>query len=425
MKTLTKPEKISNANSKGSILDYYGAGNSQIMPKPSVKLSDALKTIKNDPVVTGSILSIVDKVLETPTQVINRSTGIKNKEVEDKLYDLRFSKVLRKVVFSLILYGNVFIEIIKKDNEISDLNVLETSYMDIEAKDNGDVTKYVQRVNGAEVTWKPDRIIHIKLNEFTSSIWAEVDIQAVYETVLLKESIRNWIYWFFKTNQARGFYNIKNANKQKVSDFLANLKANERNLSKPVIAQGEVTYQILRNFSEEGATLKEVLEWCDGQILALLQIPPIVIGFPDQSGRSNSVEQFKSYNTRILNIQRVISEAISHELLVQMDVLNCEFSFAVVDTSVYKSKFETAKLMKDIGLTNESITEWLKSEGIVFNETKPFNEVEVGMNDGNYEKKGEGEPNKQLNEVSTRDNQLVANSQYMITPSDQWKEIKK
>lgn len=441
---MAKSDLTKNDNSKGLIIDYYsgsaGRSTPQFGRKADFNLTEALKIIKNDPVVKGAIISLCDKIMETPFQVVGKDKRSKKKEVELMLRELRFEKTLRKVIFNMLLYGNAFIEIVKKDGKVTDLNVLESTFMEIVAKDNGDIEKY-QQVQGNDdrpISWDADRIVHFTLTEITSNVWGEVDIESLYDTVLIKDYIRQWMQWFFKTNQSRGFYNIENASEQKVKDFLSLLKANEVNYGLPVIAQGKVSYQVLRSFADEGKSLNDVLLWANTEILALLQVPPIVVGFPDMSGRANSSEQQKSLNTRVNSIQKNIEEFVTYDLFPKIGYDKVLFEFGALDDAMMKQKMEVLVMMKNAGFTNDAMIEWLKEQDIYFDTEKVFNEPEDFMfgedrtvtdqdeSAPSRQRKGEGEANKQKDEPSTREDQLMKNTYPdFIEPTDQYKEFEK
>lgn len=376
---------VSNANSKGLIYDYMSttlkSNNLGVMgQRPDFEPRKALKVIKNDPLVRSSITTIVDKVLETKWWIKGRNKKTRTKDLEQKLKSVRFNRVLRKLIFNLVLYNNSFLEIVKKRDSLSDLNVLETIFMRIDAQPNGDIIGYYQEVEGPENDeppyWYEDKVVHFKLDEITTNTWSDLTIEALYETVLVKDYIRQWLMWFFGTNQMRGFYNIKNAGNTKVKEFLSYLKASEKDKSKPIIAEGEVTYEVLNSFSEEGKSIKDVLDWCDEQILILLQVPPIAVGKPDSSGRSNSVEQYQALNTRVLAIQRILEESFSYDLFPKIGYDNNDFLFGVLDESARTRVFETAKIMKDMMMSDEAIIEFMESQGVVFNTSKLFKEPE-------------------------------------------------
>ncbi|RLG17218.1 hypothetical protein DRN75_03975, partial [Nanoarchaeota archaeon] len=208
---MVKKELISNDNSKGYIPDYSGVSSFNAKgfldgKRPTFDLKKALSIIKNDPVVKGALVTLVDKVLESGWRITGKDKRSRIKALEDKLGKIRFNKVLKKLVFNLILYNNAFVEVVKKGEELTDLNVLENTLMEIETKDNGDIVSYSQDVL-TKPTWKPEKILHVKLHEITNNVWAEpLDMEALYETTLIKDYIRQYLMWFFGTTQKRGVF---------------------------------------------------------------------------------------------------------------------------------------------------------------------------------------------------------------------------
>lgn len=392
---MTKKEVITNANSKGFIPDYFSTksfGRLGIFTEgrtPEFDTSKALKVIKNDPTVKAGLTTLVDKVLETRWSVFS-----KNKKSPDKekiLKEKRFDKILRKVLFNLFLYNNAFIEIVLKGKELRDLNVLESTMMKIDSEDNGDIRGYYQEVGGDkdQPRWTPEQITHIKFREITNNVWAEpLDLQSLYETVLIKDYIRQWLSWFFGTNQMRGLYILeKGAGEAKIKDFVSYLKASEKDRTKPVILQGKVTYQMLNSFNNEGESVLKLLEWCDSQILMVLQVPPIAIGQPDSSGRSNSTEQYQGLNTTVLNVQRIMEDDITYDLFKKIHFDDNDFRFGVLDETTRQKTFEMAEIMKNMMMTDEAIKEFFESQGMVFETDKLFKDPAELMNMSNADVK--------------------------------------
>ena len=190
-------------------------------------------------------------------------------------------------------------------------------------------------------------------------------MQTLYETVLLKDYIRQWISWFFGTNQMRPVFNFKNKNtSQKVAEFVSWLEASSKNLKKPILTEGEMTVQSLMSFGPEGQAILDMLQWCDEQILILLQVPPISVGKPDNSGRSNSVEQGSSLSTRIKNVQYILEDLFSYDLFPKMGFEKNDFKFGSIDFGMTARVMETVQIMKNSMFTDEAITEFLTALGV-------------------------------------------------------------
>lgn len=415
------------SNGKALIEDYFGTTSApygaMIGRKPKFNPKKALEVIENDPLVKGAIITLVDKTLESGWRITGMDRRSRKKELENKLKDVRFNTILRKALFNLFLYNNTFVEIVKKGEELSELNVVPTTMMEIQSDDFGNIKGYKQDahvgVNAYAPQWTPEQICHIKLRELTSNVWASpLDIQSLYETVLLKDYIRQWLTWFFGTNQLRGLYAIESgASDARIKDFVSYLKASEKDKTKPLILQGKVVYQMLNSFSE-GDKILQVLSWCDNQILMLLQVPPIAVGQPDSSGRSNSVEQFQALNTTVLAVQNVLEEYITYDLFKKIGYEKVLFDFGVVDQTARTKAFEIAEKMKNMMMTDEVIQEFLESQGIVFSTEKLFKDVEeIQALEGvapDPQKQYDNAPSRKRQDGSSNSTLSKANTQTMV-----------
>jgi len=366
---------VANDNSKGLIPDFY-SGNPQFFgdtPRlPGFDTKKALNVVRNDPVVKASIITIVDKVLEAGWTIKGRDKKSREKKLEQKLKDVRFNRVLRKALYNLILYNNTFLEIILKGKDLSDLNVLETTLMDIRSKDNGDIEFYKQiaQTNVGKTievgSWTPDKCIHIKLDEITNNVWSDLMIESLYDTIIVKDAVREWLKWYFQTNQMRGHYNIKGGADAKITEFMSYLKASEKNKGKPIITEGEVTFETLSNFAEQGKSVLDVLNWCDQQIIMLIQTPPISMGMSDSSGRSNSVEQNQSLGTRVKSIHEVTADYFTYDLFPKIGFSKADFIWGSLDETMRTRILENVQVMKNTMFTDDAIIEYIESQGIYF-----------------------------------------------------------
>lgn len=373
------PVIVENADSKGVIADYVGYMSSR---ERSLKSSfgysarfdpaKVLKIVRNDPVVRAAIITLVDKVVESGWRLEGVDKRSRNRTLESKLRELRFDQLIRKIVFNMVMYNNAFVEI--RPNA-ENLNLLETEFTRITAQDNGDIIGYYQEARGdskSRPTWEPDEIAHFKLDDFTTNVWSEPNIEAIYETILIKDAIRVWLRWFFETNQLRPVMSVENVSGIKFKEFISYVKSAEQHVGKPIVVEGNLTVSKLQSFADEGKTVLEVLQWCDNQIRMLLQVPPLAVGITDTSGRSDGAEQRQYLNTRIYNIQRILEDEITFDLFPKMGWGKVNFRFGVLDETVRTRVFETVQMMRNSMFTEEAIIEYLNSQGVVFETDKPL-----------------------------------------------------
>lgn len=378
---MTSTEKtealVMNDDSKGLILDYMQLSTA---PKvdgvlgrtPRTDPAVVLKIVRNDPVVRSSVIKLVDKANESGwrLQPIDGNKKSSLKELEQKLKQVRFNRLLRKVMFNLIMYNNAFVEIRKKGGVLHDLNVLEVEFMRIDAYDNGDVRGYYQEAGQKDgtgnPTWEPDEVVHFKLDDFTSNVWSEFNVESIYETVLIKDYCRQFLQWFHATNQMRPLIAVDESNAQKMKEFLAFLKAAEYSIGKPIPVEGDLNVGPLQDPSKIIPFVLQVIAWCNGEIRQLLQVPELAVGISSDAGRADGAEQREYINTRIFNIHTLMEDDITYDMFPKIGFDRVEFIYGILDETVRTRIFETALLMRNAQFTSEAIEEYLKDQGAVF-----------------------------------------------------------
>jgi len=418
---VNKKDTVSK-DSKGYIKDYYNAVdniNKSMLNNygldASFNVGTALEAIRKDAVVLSAITTLVDKSTEYGYKL---KGGKKN--TEKKLKSLRFNSILRQVFYNLYAYNNVFIEIVKDgDGKVKELHVLETTFTKPIATKHGKVLGYIQQAIGDNQNktipdWNPEEVTHISINKLTTNIWGDLDIQAVYTKVLIKQYIDAYLGWLFGTNQFRGFYNIQNASEGQVKSFISWMKKLEGNINLPVIAEGDITYQVLRTFND-GETILKVKEDCDNDILTLFQVPPVLMGKPGDSNRSNSDSQEASLATRIRSVHSVVEDYLFTDLFPKMGLEGLEIEFYPTNKSNITKLLENAERMHNMGFKDDKIEEYLQLSGFILEGKlfKPPEEQEPQKKSMDmYESrkgKNEGETNKKIGsgeDSTTREDQI-------------------
>jgi nucleoside diphosphate kinase len=372
---------ISNADSLGNALDYtvqsdpvfgllYGK-------RPQFDPWRAYQIIKNDPVVKGAILSIVDKLMGTSWRIESLDNRSFKKDAVKKLEELRFNKVLKNMLIQALIFKNSFLEIVKKGDDVTDINVLETSFMKINSKRNGDIVSYSQYVGDVSTEnlpeWNPEEIAHFKLDEMNTNAWSDSDLMVLYDTIMIKDYARQFILWLFSSNQLRPVISVESKmNNTKAQDFLSWLKATEKDLRKPIILEGKVTINALYDFSKQGGTIQQFMDWCDSQILQLLQVPPISMGKADQSGRSNGSVQTSEMNVRIRSLQLTIEDFCTYDLFPKLGYDKLRFRFNTLDFSQLKEVIDMVQVAKNAQMSDDAITELMEKNGLTFETEELF-----------------------------------------------------
>ena len=428
--TMEKEEVVEKARSAQVLIDYMRGKNSFAKP---FNPSQALNVVRNDPVVSAAIDRKTNKTLEGGWGI---KTGSKQQqEATNKKFrrTYRFDTLLRSIIRTG-QWQDVLIEVVKTDGEPGEFNLLDAAAIDVETESNGDPKRYYQETSTASgeksiIEWSPEQVVHIKFKDAILNYWGESDIKVAYDTVLIKDYIRKYLMWLFKTNQFRTHYSIQNASDTQIRNFISRLKEGERTYDKPVITEGEVVASPLRDIKDFDQIIA-LLEWCDKQLISLMQTTVVAMGWGGSGGRSESDSLSDELRTSIISIQRTVADAINYDLFPRIGMTsNDEFYWFPLDRMTKKGLLETIEIMKRTGWSDEAIQEFAENEGLTFKTTKWFNEPEMigaGMTpeakkDGAFsrQRSGEGEADKNVGtgeDSSTREDQLTQKAKYDAYP---------
>lgn len=416
---MAKREYLQRADSKQSIRGYNFSSAFQSIYE-DFNFDAALAMVDKDPVARGALNRYVDRCMIGDMFAIKRDSREYDEEFTRKLqkeYNFRTS-VVRKVFLMGKIYKNVFLELIRKgDGSVKEINVLDTTKVGPITKPNGDLLRLREKTpnpeTGEYAEWTADDIVWIKFDDRTQG-FAPVDLQSLWETLLLKDAVREFVGWTWKTGQYRVEYNFKNSTEQDVLDFLAYLKKVENDFRKPIIRKGEGESSILRDIKEVDS-IDKLLKYLDNQISIAFGVPPIDLGIPDASGRSNADAQTNNFDSTVRSAKTVVEDAFSNDLFPKMNKGNNLWKFGPNDRFVEKQAYEIVQIMQSMNFSEEAMKEYLSDRGIVFKTKELFKkepELTQSMNPRSKDLmpsrvgKGTGEANQNQETITTREDQL-------------------
>jgi len=412
---------IQRADSKQSILGYMPNAYFETVT-PNFSFSGVIEMVDKDPAARGALNRFVDRCMSGDFAVVKRDSKAYDEEFQQKLLrDYKFrTDVLRKIFLLGKMYNNVYIELVRRtDGSVKELNVLDSMKVGVITKPNGDLLKLIEKspnpTTGNRAEWSENEIVWIKFNDRTQG-YAPVDFRALWETLLLKDYVRQFVSWLWKTGQYKVHYNFNKSSEQDVLDFLAYLKKTEHDFRKPIITKGEGESKLLRDIKEIDS-IDLLLKYLDNQIAIALGVPPNDLGMPDSSGRSNADAQTNNFDTTVTSFKTVVEDAISHDLFPKMNKGNNLLIFAPNDRFSEKQVFEVLQIMQSMNMTDEVMREYLYDRGMVYAAKKLFKDPMEGMVNTpanpraldtmpSRTGKGTGEGNKPQASVSTREDQI-------------------
>ena len=429
------PETLVEKASKGTIKNsFYGSmspKDKQGQPSP-VNMNVFLDLYKKDPVVQAALTTRSEAILNSGWTVEGSKTA--KKQAEDLLKKINFNYTfLDKVVLNALLYEHVFIEIERTNSgNPSALHVLETSFMEIEHDVHGDIIGYYQQgETGDKVFFPIEDIVYLKFNSITSAVWGENGLESLLRTLTTKNFFEKFLNSMAINNDFRQIFKTTMAD-DNIKEFLPYLQDARLDPNQPIVMKiakkaGESMaddnkFETMRNPSD----LKEflgVLEYLRTQSLMRLKVPPIMIGVPDSSNRSNSDSQIKAFNISNEAFRRKLDDGFV-ELFDKLGIGSVDYAFNPIDKRSEKDDVEVAERLINMGADPKVIEGFLRTSGLALPEGKLFldkPEMEQDPKVGVVSKKSmdmypsrkgksEGESNKKIGsgeDGTTRPDQLA------------------
>lgn len=336
---------------------------------PNDKLNFMLQIFQEDPVVNTAITTRVNAILDSGWTVEGKETP--KQEAQKLLKKVGFNySFLRQLFLNAILYRHVFIEVERNGEGLPvALNILETAEMEIMHDKHGDIEGYVQRaVTGEEVIWSSEDIVYIPFDKVTTSVWGNNGLRSLYETVTTKSHIEEFLKDLSVTHAWRDIIKVTRMNKDDVGSFISYMRDAQADATSPFVItqpkEGEISFEKMRDPSDL-KEFQQTLEYLRSQILMVFKVPPIMVGLPDNSNRSNSDTQSQSFQIAN-NADRITAgDYFNNDLFEKLGLSSgVEFSWNPIDARDEKADVEMAEKLMNMGAKPEKVEEFLRKAGL-------------------------------------------------------------
>lgn len=343
---------------------YRGTGNA-----PADKLNFMLEIFQQDPVVNTAITTRVNAVLASGWSIEGTKKAVKETEETLKKTGFNYS-FLRQLFLNAVLYRHVFIEIEKnRSGTPIKLHVLETPEMEIKHDKHGEVEAYLQRaVTGEVIIWKPEDVVYIAFDKVSTSLWGNNGLRSLYDTVITKSHIEEFLKSLALTKAWRDMTVFQRMSKEDQGAFAVALREAQKDPTKPFIistpTDGGVEIIKLRDPGDL-KEFQQTLEYLRSQILMVFKVPPIMVGLPDSSNRSNSDTQFMSFNIANNADRLLVQDAINKELFDKLGLSDkAQFLWNPIDKRDDKVDVEMAEKLMNMGAKPDKVEEFLRMHGL-------------------------------------------------------------
>ncbi|MEA2035888.1 MAG: phage portal protein [Nanoarchaeota archaeon] len=378
-------EELNIRASSGIVKDYYKESHDNTVSSPT-DYNLLLDMCESDPVLTTALDTTVDVGSAHGFRFLGKNNRT-TKELQELFEDtLDFDLVSQNIMYSMLIYGDAFLEIRKLDGAPSELHVLETTEMKIQYDKHGEILGYIQTPisePSSKVHFSVDDVVHFKLKSIGSRVYSYTPLKSIMRDYSTNKFANSYLANIFKNFPPRLLYVLKTANKEQTKMFIENLKRAKNTPHKDLVGWGEIETKETGVF-DFSKGLVEILNHLRTSILMITKVPPIWIGIPDNSNRSNSEAQIRSFETRIKSVQNKIASAINKQLLPALGFSpkNVKFAFNSFSLMEEKSIMNNAKVMKDIGIDDDSVLDYILARGIKLREDAKIEKPEPMMGAG-------------------------------------------
>ncbi|MAH50309.1 hypothetical protein CMI37_31095 [Candidatus Pacearchaeota archaeon] len=250
----------------------------------------------------------------------------------DKVNLMQFFHRMAK---SMVLYGNGYVEVIKKGDEIEQLKLLDPIYMNVYRKPTGDITGYSQIIGDKKlVLWGStgsklenlkykkrvgsiDSISHFKHNVLGSEKYGLSIVKPLVDSINIKLDMEsNLKKVVFKYVAPLIWAKVGNDSFPANSAVVDSISNTLRDLS----AESEITTSHLvelsvLDFNAKGMDIKTPIDHVEQQIITGGQVPPVLLGRAG-AGKADSEVQLRSFGRHVKALQRELKNEFEDKILV-------------------------------------------------------------------------------------------------------------
>lgn len=356
---------INTRASRGFAKDFVSGDRQKLQPKPA-NTNMLFEMFINDPLVSSACDITVDAMMANRYTFRGESESLVKSTTETFENDYDFDQVLPNLVYQMLIYGDAYLELVYQGGSVTEFHPLESSQMEMRFNKHGEVLGYQQKKDEQKRNFTTDQVIHFSLRNIGSSKYSTVPFEPISTDYTTKVYAKNYIKTIFENFPPRMAYFLETTNTDQIRQFLENLRVSKQNPHMDFVASGgKVQAQNIGAF-EFSKGMVDLLNYLRQEILMTFRVPPIMLGIPDNSNRSNSdaqVGSLSSFQLRINSLQNHIASQINRELLPKLNI-KLKFKFNPV-TVLNEEKFiDIAQKMKQIGIDDDTVLQYIQDKGV-------------------------------------------------------------
>lgn len=255
-------------------------------------------------------------------------------EFADKINLMRF---FHRLVKTMLLYGNGYVEIVKKGGEIIELKVLDPVYIDVYRTKTGDLLGYSQIVNDEKlILWgttgdkridlsfktkisSTDTIAHFKYNVIGSNKYGtsvvESLIPSLQQKLDMEQDLGKVLYKYVApliwAKVGNDSFPANEDIVNEISNTLRDIQAESEITTSHLVELGVL------DFNSKGMDIQTPINQIESQIITGGQVPPVLLGRAANVDKAVAEVQMRQFSRHIKAVQREIKYEFEDNIIVK------------------------------------------------------------------------------------------------------------
>jgi len=267
-----------------------------------------------------------------------------------------FTDITSEIITDLHIYGDAYIEVVRSKATklpVALFNVYCPS-MRIRVDEHGVILGYVQKMDwnkGPE--FELDQIIHFRLINPGSEVYGLSPLESLIIAVETDLYAQSYNKDFFKNDATPRLHvdlgNCTLPQLKRMREYWRTVYKGKGNAHKTIVTEGNAKITPIGTAPKDMEFLNQ-RKFNRDEILAVLGVPPIMVGIVESSNRANSKEQANAFKTeKIIPLQKMISAKINKCLIAEFTD-KYAFKFAELDLRDARDAAEIDKIDLEAGI---------------------------------------------------------------------------
>lgn len=399
--------EIQIRESQGLVKDISDPASS--IREPLNNYQTMLDLIQQDPVLARAFDIIVDFATYNGYDFVGGITENRRK-LRSLFYNtLNFNQVLPNLLYSLLYYGDAFLELRKNGSKTpNELWVLETTEMRIQYDIHGKVEAYWQRpfkmsgLSAKEILDKeqaqgirflPEEVLHFRMKWVGSQVYSYNPTEAASTAIATKLYAQNYLMKIFMNMPPRYHMHLAGIGKQDYQKAKSELESTKLKYSKTIAVtrssdpQSKPTLTKIDPIYDEA--LLEVMRYLRNEVLTITGVPRSWLQESASENRGVTEAEQRPFDVRIKALHRnIIEPPINNNLLPVLGYSRTPsgsdnklmMRFNEISVKGEAETLQSAGLLRDMGLKPDALVRFLDNRGIVGLDPTDFDEQQLRKN---------------------------------------------